>query len=41
MEEQQKKPASVENVANSEEENKVMENKEKIAVFDELGGLLH
>lgn len=42
-EESQKKVASVKkaaSVANNVEENKV-ENKEKTAVFDELGGLLH
>lgn len=38
-EEQQKKPLNVENVANNVEENKVVENQEKTAAFDELGGL--
>ena len=43
-EEPQKKIASVKkaaSVANNVEENIVVENKEKTAVFDELGGLLH
>ncbi|XP_012535722.1 protein PXR1 [Monomorium pharaonis] len=37
IEEQQKKPASAEKVAKNVEENKMVENKEKTAVFDELG----
>lgn len=44
VEEPQKKAASVKkatSIANNVEENKVVENKEKAAVFDELGGLLH
>lgn len=41
MEEEEKKPANVEKVVNDVEEVKVVENKEKTAVFDELGGLLH
>lgn len=41
MEEQQKKPLNAEKIANNVEENKVVENKEKTAVFDELGGLLY
>lgn len=40
MEEPQEKPTNMEKVATSNEENKVVESKEKIAVFDELGGLL-
>lgn len=43
-EESQKKVASVKkaaSVANNVEENKIVENKEKTAVLDELGGLLH
>lgn len=39
-EEQQKMPANAEKV-NNVEENKVVENKEKTAMFDELGGLLN
>lgn len=41
VEEEEKKPANVEKVVNNVEEVKVVENKEKTAVFDELGGLLH
>lgn len=44
VEESQKKTASVKkaaSVVNNVEENEVVENKEKAAVFDELGGLLH
>jgi len=40
VEEQQKKLLSTEKIANNVEENEV-ENKEKAAVFDELGGLLY
>lgn len=41
VEEQQKKLLNAEKIANNDEENEVVENKEKIAVFDELGGLLY
>jgi len=43
-EEPQKKTASMKkaaSVANNVEESKIVESKEKTAVFDELGGLLH
>lgn len=40
MEEPEEKPADMEEVATNNEENKVVESKEKAAVFDELGGLL-
>jgi len=40
VEEQLEKPANAEKVADTVEENKV-ENKEKTAVFDELGSMLH